>query len=140
LLTRIDFYVLASAPPLGRERVACRLADKAFQHDQKLYIHAESDAQAGELDALLWTFRQQSFVPHGRVGAGDAAVLIGHGDGGPPAECPLLINLDTRVPDGFERFERVMEIIDADEQRRAAGRRRFRFYQDQGYPLQTHKL
>ncbi|HET7370044.1 MAG TPA: DNA polymerase III subunit chi [Gammaproteobacteria bacterium] len=139
-MTRVDFYVLALAPPQGRERVACRLADKAFQHGQKLYVHAESEAQAAALDELLWTFRQQSFIPHARAGADDAPVLIGLGDLEPPADCALLINLDADVPLFFSRFERVMEIIDGDEQRRAQGRGRFRFYQDRGYPLQTHNL
>jgi DNA polymerase-3 subunit chi len=139
-LTRVDLYVLASAPPLGRERVACRLADKAFQHGQKLYIHAESDAQARALDELLWTFRQQSFIPHGRAGGDDAPVLIGCGDDQPPSDWPLLINLNAEAPAFFSRFERLMEIVDGDEERRVQGRTRFRFYQDRGYPLQTHKL
>ncbi|HET7587274.1 MAG TPA: DNA polymerase III subunit chi [Gammaproteobacteria bacterium] len=139
-MTRVDFYVLASAPPQGRERVACRLADKAFRLGQKLYVHAESESQAGALDELLWTFRQQSFIPHTRTAGDDAPVLIGSGGREPPGDCPLLINLDAEVPLFFSRFERVMEIIDADEQRRAQGRSRFRFYQDRGYPLQTHKL
>ncbi|HET7570025.1 MAG TPA: DNA polymerase III subunit chi [Gammaproteobacteria bacterium] len=140
-MTRIDFYVLATARPQERERVACRLVEKARQHDQTVYIHVESSAQAAALDELLWTFRQQSFIPHARAGAdADAPVLIGCGDDMPPAGRALLINLDADVPLFFSGFERVMEIIDGDDQRRAQGRSRFRFYQDRGYPLQTHKL
>jgi DNA polymerase-3 subunit chi len=139
-LTTIDFYILANAPRLGRERVACRLADKAFKQGEPLYIQAASDAQARALDDLLWTFRQMSFVPHGLADEGDAPVMIGSGDGEPPADRTLLINLDAVTPVWFSRFERVLEIVDADDERRARGRERFRFYKDRGYPLQTHKL
>lgn len=139
-MTRVDFYILADARPLGRERVACRLAEKAYQRDHKLYIHTASGAEARSLDELLWTFRQHSFIPHACFTNGETEpVLIGNG-GEPPADRSILVNLDAEVPLFFSRFERVMEIIDADPERRAQGRNRFRFYQDRGYPLQTHKL
>ncbi|HET7676198.1 MAG TPA: DNA polymerase III subunit chi [Gammaproteobacteria bacterium] len=139
-MTRVDFYVLADARPLGRERVACRLAEKGWQHGQPLYVHAESAAQTVAVDELLWTFRQQSFVPHAQFPDNDSEpVLIGAAAEAPPGRA-LLINLASGVPLFFSRFERVMEIIDADPERRAQGRNRFRFYQDRGYPLQTHKL
>jgi DNA polymerase-3 subunit chi len=139
-LTAIDFYILANAPRLGRERVACRLADKAFKQGEKLYIQAESETQARALDDLLWTFRQASFVPHNLANDGSAPVMIGFDSGEPPADRTVLLNLDHQTPTFFSRLERVLEIVDADDQRRAEGRERFRFYKDRGYPLQTHKL
>lgn len=139
-MTRVDFYILPDARPLGRERVACRLAEKAYQHGQKLYIHAESGAQASALDELLWTFKQHSFIPHARVESAEPAPVVIGRAAEPPADCALLINLDVEVPLFFSRFERVMEIVDGEDTRRVQGRGRFRFYQDRGYPLDTHKL
>ena len=43
-------------------------------------------------------------------------------------------------PTGWERFARIAEIIDADEQRRRLGRERFKAYRDQKLPLETHQL
>jgi len=139
-VTRVDFYVLADRRPLARERIVCRLAEKAYGQQQRLYVHAQAAAQVEALDGLLWTFRQQSFIPHGRLSSGDSEpVLLGH-DGEPPHDYALLINLAPEVPLFFSRFERVIEVIDGTPERRAQGRERFRFYKDRGYSLQTHKL
>lgn len=139
-MTRVDFYILADARPLGRERVACRLAEKAYQHDQKLYIHTDSGAQARSVDELLWTFRQHSFIPHACFTKGESEPVLIGGSDEPPADRAILINLGAEVPRFFSRFERVMEIVDGAPERRADGRRRFRFYHDRGYPLNTHEL
>jgi DNA polymerase III subunit chi len=44
------------------------------------------------------------------------------------------------VPPWFGRFNRVAEPVGADEAARAAARERYRYYQDRGYTLNTHKL
>lgn len=144
-MTRIDFYILASDSTEARLRFACRIADKAFQQRQQVVLQAASAGEAEQLDELLWTFAQSSFVPHRVVRAGVAGVptepvLIVHGESSPglPAEC--LINLDTRVPENFSRYLRVAEIVDADSARRTQGRERFRFYRDRGYELKTHDI
>ncbi len=141
-MTRVDFYLLSDAASLGRERIACRLAEKAYQLGHRVYIHAESSDLARRLDDLLWTFRAGSFVPHALFPC-DAShvppVLIGHNDA-PADSHDVLINLATEVPTFFSRYERVAEVIDQDEQRKRAGRERFRFYRDRGYALETHPL
>ncbi|MEZ5578324.1 MAG: DNA polymerase III subunit chi [Candidatus Competibacteraceae bacterium] len=45
---------------------ACRLADKAYGLGHTVYLFTASEARAAALDDLLWTFRQDSFVPHER--------------------------------------------------------------------------
>lgn len=141
-MTRIDFYILPDAAPRGRERLACRLADKAYRLGHEVYIHTENHEQAAALDDLLWTFRAGSFVPHKQVGDGGldgVPVLIGHQD--VPEHChTLLINLAQNVPSFFSRFERVMEPVDQGEENKRCGRERFRFYRDRGYALETHTL
>jgi DNA polymerase-3 subunit chi len=137
---RIDFYVLESAEPGGRERLACRLAEKAYGLDHSVHALTATEDAARELDELLWTFRAGSFVPHELQGAAtEAPVVIGCD----PADAPqadLLINLTDEVPSCFDRFARVAEIIDADEGHRRAGRERFAFYRDNGYQPQTHRI
>lgn len=142
-MTRVDFYILPDATADGRERLACRLADKAYRLGHEVYIHARDRQHAARLDELLWTFRAGSFVPHQRVDEGhdthEAPVLIGHAEA--PMQChTLLINLADGVPGFFSRFERVMETVDQDEENRRSGRERFRFYRDRGYALKTHTL
>jgi DNA polymerase-3 subunit chi len=139
-MTQVDFYVLPDAASRGRMLFACRLAEKAFGLGHRVFVQAESEGEARELDDLMWTFRDRSFLPHCLAGQDEsAAVHIGYG--AEPADgFHLLVNLGSQVPGFFSRFERVAEVIDADESRRAQGRERFRFYKDRGYPLETHKL
>ena len=138
-MTQVDFYVLAPNASGNRYQLACRLAEKAWRQGHRVLINADSAQDAQHLDRLLWTFRDQSFVPHGRLGQADAQlnpVLILFGDD-PGAEHDVLINLSAEVPNYFSRFERVLECVDGDPDTRATSRQRFRFYRDRGYPLNT---
>jgi DNA polymerase-3 subunit chi len=141
-MTQVDFYLSKLNAPQGRWTLACRLAEKAYGQGRRVYLHTDSEAEAQYLDRLLWTFHDRSFVPHGLAGRSDpeqTPVLIGHGrEAGD--EHDVLINLATQVPAFFSRFERVAEPLDQDPSGLDAGRARFRFYRDRGYPLQHHEL
>jgi DNA polymerase-3 subunit chi len=151
-MTRVDFYILTDANPEVRFRTACRITEKAYLQGLTVYLQAGTRGEAQVLDQLLWTFRDQAFVPHALypTAPGDRSpVLIGYarGDDGreqdhqePPGGCQVLVNLAPTVPRFFGAFERVIEIIDGDRQRREEGRQRYRFYRDQGYSLQNHQL
>lgn len=139
---RIDFYVLPDAKENGRALLACRLADKAYRLGHTVYIAAASEARAAALDDLLWTFRQDSFVPHERypLTSGDGSpVLIGLAA---PAEvnAQVLINFTDAFPNGFEHYERVAELVDAHPDVLANSRERFRQYRERGFAPETHKL
>lgn len=139
-MTQVDFYVLDETKGENREHFLCRLTDKAYRQGRKVYIHTASAAESQELDRLLWTFRDQSFVPHGIAGEADPSitpVLIG--DREPPEQADdVLINLSPQVPPFFSRFSRVAEIVDQQEPVKAASRAHYQFYRDRGYPLKTH--
>jgi DNA polymerase-3 subunit chi len=142
-MTRIDFYVLATADTRSRCVMACRLVEKAYQQGHRVYLRTASLEEAELLDDLLWTFRQGSFVPHELASTvemdDEPPVLIGHTD--PPSfMSDVLINLAAGVPSGFEGFERLAEIIDQDENRRHAGRVRYKDYKDAGFLPETHQL
>ena len=141
-MTRVDFYVLSRPEPAAPLSTACRLADKAFRSRHRVFINAASRDQALELDRLLWTFRDDSFVPHCRAGPGsdpDEAVRIGSGDA-PDAPFDLLINLDEAVPSWATGSARIAEIVAADERSRTAGRIRYRHYRETGCELNSHSL
>lgn len=146
-MTRIDFYILEPGNHSSREQFACRIAEKAYRLGNRVYIHTNDHQQASQLDELLWTFSQNSFVPHGIEGQSpdpEAAVLIGYNSETSAAshaqQRQVLINLAHDVPLFFSAFERVGEIIDQDEDNKIKGRERFRFYRDRGYSLETHAI
>jgi DNA polymerase III subunit chi len=141
-MTQVDFYVLDEKAAGNRYTLACRLSEKIYHQGRRIFIHTGSDEETRHIDRLLWTFRQGSFIPHGREGDCDPAVtpvIIGH-HGENDDEHDVLINLASEVPGFFSRFERVAELIDKEPQVVASGRDRFRFYRDRGYPLNKHDI
>lgn len=141
-MTRISFYLLQDAQPQARLLTACRLAEKAYQAGSQLYVHTTDDAQTQQLDQLLWTFRQGSFIPHERADQDDetSPILIGHAPQPPLRINDVLLNLAAEVPVFFSRFGRVLEIVGSQAEEREQARVRFRFYRDRGYELETHEL
>ena len=141
-MTRINFYISPNQAADASLQLACRIAEKAYDKQNKVYIHANSAEQAKRLDDLLWVFRQGSFIPHCQSQDENqqaAPVVIGH-DGLPEMQPDVLINLADEVPNFFTRFERVAEIVSGDEPNREIARARFKFYRERGYPLETHEL
>ena len=141
-MTRVDFYILQDSQPNARHLFACKLTEKAYKQGHKVYINTASDQQLKQLDELLWTFRDGSFLPHGRYSDGDhgeQTVLIGHAI--EPDGCSdVLVNLANDIPAFFSHFNRVAELVGGDDTQREAARERYRFYQDRGYTLNAHKL
>lgn len=141
-MTEVDFYILNGDDAQQRAQFACRLADKAYKLGHRVYIHTESPQQTRQLDELLWTFQQNSFVPHRVLVADDdrqTPVQLGH-DAEPDASHEVLINLAGDVPLFFSRFERVAELVNSDSTVRQQGRSRYSFYKERGYPLRTHEI
>lgn len=141
-MTQVDFYLLPDDSAQNRVRFACRLADKAYRLGHRVFIHTESAEQTRLLDELLWTFQQNSFIPHGIYQEADEApapVLLAH-DAEPDASSQVLINLAAEVPLFFSRFERVAELVNADTEIRRHGRSRYSFYKERGYQLRTHEI
>lgn len=145
--TRVSFYVLSEAGAGSRLGYVCRLVEKAYKLQHRIHAHVPDAGMAKNLDDLLWTFRQGSFVPHELLAPGNtpprAPVTIGAADAAAPAEPPdadLLINLATDVPAFYQRFGRVAEVIDGSPAGREAGRARHRFYREQGLEPETHEV
>lgn len=139
-MTRVDFYLLseASASTVG---AVCRLCEKAVGAGNRLYVRAPDAGLADEMDGALWSFRQGGFIPHERHSGATIEepappVLIGSIE--PPAtHHGVLINLGDDIPDWFSSFERVLEVVPANDAGRARSRDRFRFYRERGYELKT---
>ena len=135
-MTRVDFHTNV-ADKLG---YACRLARKAYLAGQPLVVLAEPDVLRA-FDERLWTFAPLEFVPHCMADSALAAqtpvVLSVSLDKAPHHQ--VLMNLGQALPPSFASFERLLELVGTDAQELQAGRERYRFYRDRGYPLANHK-
>lgn len=135
-MTHIDFHSNVA----DKFSYVCRLVRKARAADRKIVLRAARQDLAA-LDAALWTFSQADFLPH--VQAGDALapqtpVILTDDDAVDLPHHQVLINLANTPPANYDRFERLIEIVGADEADSQAGRERYRFYKGQGYSLIHH--
>jgi DNA polymerase-3 subunit chi len=139
-MTQVDFYVLDENTEHQVENVACRLAEKAMQGGSRIYLCCQNDEQTKLLDKLLWEFRESSFLPHA-TDESDSEAPIGLGTARAPDHFhDILINLSGQIPEGYARFERILELVPADHQSREASRNNFSHYRDRGYPLKKHDI
>lgn len=142
-MAKVDFYVLPGSGEIARRQFACRLAEKAYRLDNSVHIHVADRDSLQELDDLMWTFRDGSFVPHEIIGTTRqvpaSPVTIGC-DEALRENCDLLINLGESIPASAASFPRVAEVVTSDEDSKTLSRQRFVDYREQGHTLDTHKL
>lgn len=142
-MPHVDFYVLPGTEERGRLRYGCRLIEQAYLAGERVFVWSDDPRVLERFDELLWTFADRSFVPHEVCSEparwSDTPVLLGSA-AQPGESFELLVNLGQTVPGAAAQAGRVVELIDADEERRRAGRNRFRQYREQGLAPQTHNI
>lgn len=106
-MTEILFYHLESQP---LERVLPVLVEKSLERGWKVVVETASEERARELDALLWTYRDDAFLPHSLAG-GDAdhlqPVLITTRPHNPNG-AHVRFFVDRAVPASGEGYERIV--------------------------------
>ena len=140
-MPRADFYLVTK--PRFRDDpllLACELAKKAFANEQPTLVLARSPEQAEALDARLWDFDDESFIPHQVAGDEDDAItavlIVPPGTTVP--DRPLVINLRDECAPGL--FERVLEVVPADEGERTGSRERWKTYKAAGFEVVKHDM
>lgn len=138
-MTQVEFHF--NAP--DKIAYACRLLRKASRQGSRVVVVAEAEMLVA-LDTALWSFSATDFVPH-TLATGDATVLAAT-----PVlllesalEAPqqqVLLQLGGAVPAGFERFERLIEVVTMGEDDRALARQRWKHYAGRGYAVQRKDL
>lgn len=139
---KIDFYVLEVTQAQKSLFFACQLLEKIHAENKRAYIHANSLEEAERLDGLLWTYREDSFIPHNIYQASDDApppIQIGYGEK-PLHHQDILINLGKEIPEFYQQFNHVIEIVFTDPLVQQLARERYRLYRDNGYQITTHKI
>lgn len=144
-MTRVDFHSNVADPCLH----ACRLLRKASGQGAKLLVLAEP-GQLEQLDQALWALGDAEFVAHCRSQDGAdllaASPIVLHPASEPAlpdVEASVLVNLGRSVPQGFERFERLIEILarpEQDPEGVALARQRWKHYKSRGCETTNHAL
>ncbi len=136
-MTDIVFHFNATE----RLTYVCRLLRKAVQTGIPVVVTGAPE-QLRELDAALWFFSPTDFVPHCDADAGPSLVkrspviLSTSLKDGIIAD--TLLNLDESIPEGFEQFGRVIEVVSLDETDKRWARMRWKRYAALGLNLIRH--
>ncbi|MEO7549091.1 MAG: DNA polymerase III subunit chi [Ramlibacter sp.] len=139
-MTEVAFHF--NAP--DRLGYACRLARKAVAAGSAVVITGEA-ALLRELDVAMWTFSPLEFLAHcdaasaGATALARSPVVLSEAPRGMLRQ-QVLVNLGGPVPDGFERFERLIEVVTGEPDDRRQARERWKHYADRGYAIAQHDL
>lgn len=138
-MTEVAFHFNAPEPV----PYVCRLLRKAINSGAKVVVTGPPDILQ-QLDAALWAFSPSDFVPHchlegePHVVAASPVILAPSTQSAPHQQ--VLLNLGQAVPEGFERFERVIEVVGPDDEDRRFARGRWKHYTALGYVITRHDL
>ncbi len=129
----MGFYHLERSP---LERALPKLLEKVLDAGKRAVVMAGSGERVDALNAVLWTYEQGSFLPHGSAADGDAAeqpIWLTAADENPNG-AEILVLTDGAVSDRVGDYERCLEMFDGkDEAAVAAARERWAAYRESGY-------
>ena len=110
------------------EDVLPGLVEKSLQRGWRAAIKTDSSERSDALDSLLWTYDDQSFLPHAQQGDGDAAaqpVLITVEEGNPNS-AQIVFYVGGAMPmdwSGLSDLARVVLLFDGRDSQALAGAR-----------------
>ena len=106
-MTEILFYHLEAQP---LERVIPVLLEKTLERGWRAVVEAGSSERAEALDALLWTYRDESFLPHGQGGgphdAHQPVLIVSDQSNANGAQVRFFV--DRAVPKSGEGYQRLV--------------------------------
>ena len=114
-MTEILFYHLQRHP---LERVLPALVEKSLERGWRVVVQAASEERIEALDAHLWIFRDDSFLPHGTWREAEAAeqpVLLTVHDGNPYRAAVRFLLDGAPVPADAGDYERIVLLIDGND-------------------------
>lgn len=134
-MAEVGFYHLLATP---LERALPRLLERARAQGYPIVVRCGSAERVAQLDALLWTFEEASFLAHGSARDGDAAqqpIWLTEGDDNPNA-ATMLVLIDGVAAADLSSFARGADLFDGnDEGAVAAARERWRRAREAGHTL-----
>ncbi len=96
------------------ERALPPLLEKCLQRGWRALVRGGSPERLEALDTMLWTWRDESFLPHAREGEGEATrqpVLLTSNAGNPNGARALFL-IDGAEPGDLSGFERACLMFD----------------------------
>lgn len=115
-MSEVLFYHLTQSPV---EATLPNLLERSLDRDWKVVVRGTDQARLEALDRHLWTFREDSFLPHGLSSDANSALqpIVLTTESGNPNSGSVLMLLDGAMdePDALKRFERVCIFFDGND-------------------------
>lgn len=133
-MTEVLFYHLQRQPI---ERVLPMLLEKSLERGWRVVVQAASEERVEALDAHLWTFRDDAFLPHGvwrDPEAREQPILLTINDDNPNQASVRFLVDGAAVPSDAAAYERIVLLFDGDDPDAvAAARARWQEAKVQGF-------
>ena len=114
-MTEVLFYHLVRQP---LERVLPSLLERSLERGWRVVVQSSSDERVDALDAHLWTYRDDGFLPHGTAKEGEPAeqpILLTTADHNPNgAQVRFLVD-GAPVPADAAHYQRIVLIFDGED-------------------------
>jgi DNA polymerase-3 subunit chi len=114
-MTEILFYHLQGQKP---ENVLPTLLEKSLERGWRAVVQGASEERIDALDAHLWTYREDGFLPHGTWREGDSGeqpVLLTINDGNPNAANVRFLIEGAAVPADAAGYQRIVLLFDGED-------------------------
>ncbi|MBL4584775.1 MAG: DNA polymerase III subunit chi [Pseudomonadales bacterium] len=141
-MKRVDFYLIAKN--LSTHQFACRLINKAFNSGLTVRVELDTPEQARQLDALLWEYQSDTFIPHDlgapTSGAVPSVLISDLPRLAKPADMLLNLRSSTPEPEQGRAYQRIAEIVPDNPEEREQMRNHFRHYRTLGCTPGYHPI
>lgn len=114
-MTEILFYHLRGQTP---EQVLPALLQKSLERGWRAVVQASSPERLEALDALLWTWRDDAFLPHGtwrEAEATEQPVLLTLNEDNPNGAAVRFLIEGATVPGDASAYQRVVLLFDGED-------------------------
>ena len=134
-MTEIGFYHLRASP---LDRALPQLLEKAYAGGHRIVVLAGSGERVEHLNSLLWTYSDDTFLPHGSAKDGNPdqqPIWLTVNDENPNA-ATMLVLVDGASSSKLAEYKRVCDMFDGnDEAALAAARARWKAAKEAGHSL-----
>jgi DNA polymerase III subunit chi len=117
------FYHLQRQP---LERVLPTLLERSIERGWRAVVQAPSEERVDALDAHLWTFRDESFLPHGTwrdAEASEQPILLTIHDDNPNGAAVRFLVDGAPVPADSHGYDRIVVLFDGEDPEAVAAAR-----------------
>jgi len=145
-MKQVDFYLISNQVADAKYKLASRLSNKLQRLNQSALIITDDENATTELDRVMWSFSDTSFLVHERFDEPELSANFQIGDASSVSPKLLersynvLINISSEIPIFNHHFTRIAEIVAPDDESKTAARVRYKRYQTEGFEIKTHNI